>query len=316
MSKAQLVITAVVVEGRSKSEVARDYDVSRYWVQQLCRRYATEGPAAFEPRSRRPHHNPNVVDHHVEDTIVRLRKSLAKQGYDAGADTIHTHLLGDPTLTKVPAVTTIWRILTRRGFITPQPHKRPRSAWKRFTAEQPNQLWQADVTHWHLADGTSVEILNILDDHSRVACPPGCREALLLECLLGVRVPLAMVVEGFGPVRCQVLAVAIGSLTVVESDPFSRGQRKFGGTRIERLMVDEFRLVAAVHRFSQSILPNGRTLPTRRGGSVCAKWPARPNRASTAGRCLLNPRSARHQTHPSLWPRCSTVATYRTVPPK
>ncbi len=32
MSKAQLVITAVVVEGRSKSEVARDCDVSRYWV--------------------------------------------------------------------------------------------------------------------------------------------------------------------------------------------------------------------------------------------------------------------------------------------
>ena len=50
---------------------------------------------------------------------------------------------------------------------TPQPHKRPRSAWKRFCAEQPNELWQADVTHWHLADHTEVEILDILDDHSR-----------------------------------------------------------------------------------------------------------------------------------------------------
>jgi transposase len=38
MSKAQLVITAVVLEGRSKSDVARDYDVSRQWVQQLCKR--------------------------------------------------------------------------------------------------------------------------------------------------------------------------------------------------------------------------------------------------------------------------------------
>lgn len=54
MSKAQLVITAVVLEGRSKSEVARDYDVSRYWVQQLCQRYQAEGAAAFEPHSRRP----------------------------------------------------------------------------------------------------------------------------------------------------------------------------------------------------------------------------------------------------------------------
>ena len=61
MSKAQLVITAVVLEGRSKSEVARDYDVSRYWVQQLVKRYAAEGPAAFEPRSRRPNTNPRSV---------------------------------------------------------------------------------------------------------------------------------------------------------------------------------------------------------------------------------------------------------------
>ena len=48
MSKAQLVITAVVLEGRSESEVARDYDVSRYCVQQLVKRYETEGVAAFE----------------------------------------------------------------------------------------------------------------------------------------------------------------------------------------------------------------------------------------------------------------------------
>ena len=58
MSKAQLVITAVVVEGRSKSEVARDYEVSRQWVHQLVTRYETEGAAAFQPRSRRPHTNP------------------------------------------------------------------------------------------------------------------------------------------------------------------------------------------------------------------------------------------------------------------
>jgi len=55
MSKAQLVITAVVLEGRSKSEVARDYGVSWFWVRQLVDRYLAEGAAAFEPRSRRPH---------------------------------------------------------------------------------------------------------------------------------------------------------------------------------------------------------------------------------------------------------------------
>ena len=171
MSKAQLVITAVVLEGRSKSEVARDYDVSRYWVQQLVRRYETEGAAAFEPRSRRPHRNPRAVDTALEDKIVRLRKTLDKQGYDAGAATIAEHLTRDPGIAKVPAVSTIWRILTRRGFVTPQPQKRPRSAWKRFQAELPNQCWQADVTHWRLADHTEVEIL---EPHRR-PLPPGHR---------------------------------------------------------------------------------------------------------------------------------------------
>ena len=168
MSKAQLVITAVVLEGRSKSEVARDYDVSRQWVHQLVTRYATDGAAAFQPRSRRPHTNARAVGPEVEDRIVRLRKTLTRRGLDAGADTIAAHLAADPTITNVPAVSTIWRILTRRGFVVAQPHKRPRSAWKRFQAEMPNQRWQADVTHWHLAHGGGVEILNIIDDHSRL----------------------------------------------------------------------------------------------------------------------------------------------------
>ncbi len=169
MSKAQLVITAVVLQGRSKSEVARDYDVSRQWVQQLCRRFQAEGDAAYLPRSRRPHTSPQAVTIEVEDRIVRLRKTLTKRGLDAGADTIASHLATDPNITNVPAVSTIWRILKRRGFITPQPHKRPRSSWKRFCAELPNQCWQADVTHWHLAHGGGAEILNIIDDHSRLA---------------------------------------------------------------------------------------------------------------------------------------------------
>ena len=92
MSKARLIITAVLVEGRTKSEVARDYDVSRYWVQQLVQRYLAEGEAAYQPRSRRPHTSPHAVPAAVEDEIVRLRKELSRRGLDAGADTIRSHL--------------------------------------------------------------------------------------------------------------------------------------------------------------------------------------------------------------------------------
>lgn len=104
MSKAQLVITAVVVEGRSKTDVARDYEVSRQWVHQLVARYQSDGAAAFEPRSRRPHTNARAISAALEDKIVRLRKTLDKAGYDAGAATIAEHLARDRTVTKAPAV--------------------------------------------------------------------------------------------------------------------------------------------------------------------------------------------------------------------
>ena len=166
MSMARVVILAVVLEGRPKSEVARDYGVSRRWVQKLVRRYEAEGDAAFEPRSRRPRSSPQRTPRDVEDQIVVLRKQLTEQGLDAGAETIAWHLReqGLPP----PAVATIWRILTRRGFVVPQPHKRPRSSWRRFQADLPNECWQADITHWPLANGREAEILNILDDHSRL----------------------------------------------------------------------------------------------------------------------------------------------------
>jgi transposase len=125
MSMARVVITAVVVEGRSKSEVARDYGVSRRWVQTLVARYQAEGEAAFAPRSRRPHANPRRTPAAVEDRIVELRKDLADAGHDAGAETIAWHLRRQDG--SAPSVATIWRVLSRRGFVVPQPHKRPRS---------------------------------------------------------------------------------------------------------------------------------------------------------------------------------------------
>ena len=80
MSKARLVITAVVVEGRSQAEVAREYQVSKGWVSKLVARYRAEGDAAFEPRSRRPKTSPNMTAAATVELIVRLRKELAAQG--------------------------------------------------------------------------------------------------------------------------------------------------------------------------------------------------------------------------------------------
>jgi transposase InsO family protein len=165
MSQALLVVTAVRVEGRPKAEVARAYGVSRRWVHELVRRFDAEGEAGLEPRSRRPRASPQRVGDALEQEIVELRKHLVDEGLDAGAHTIAVHL--QRRHGSSPAGSTIWRILSRRGFVTPQPQKRPRSSFVRFEAAMPNERWQADITHWALADGTEVELLNALDDHSR-----------------------------------------------------------------------------------------------------------------------------------------------------
>src|SRR5215210_6642918 len=166
MSLARLVVTAVVVEGRSKSAVARDYKISRRWVITMVQRYLAEGEAALVPRSRRPHSSPRRTSRELEDEIVALRKELDRGGHEAGPATIGYHLAQRHGT--APATSTIWRILKDRGFVTPQPHKRPRSSWIRFQAEMPNERWQTDITHWQLANGREVEILHVLDDHSRL----------------------------------------------------------------------------------------------------------------------------------------------------
>ena len=171
MSKRRLVITAVLA-GQSQSEVARTYGVSQGWISRLMARYRDEGEAAFEPRSRAPKTNPGATAPESVELVLRLRKQLEESGLDAGADTIDWHLRHHHQVTL--SRTTINRILTRAGAVTPDASKRPKSSYIRFEAEQPNETWQSDFTHYRLTrpdgrPGADVEIITWLDDHSRYA---------------------------------------------------------------------------------------------------------------------------------------------------
>ena len=166
MDLGRYVVDAVVLEGRSYREVAASHGVSKSWVAKLVARFRVGGYDAIKPRSRAPTHVHGRTPDDVEDRVVELRKVLLESGFDAGAETIRVHLRAE--LGAAPSTSTIWRILRRRGFVVPQPHKRPRSSWIRFEAHLPNECWQSDVTHWKLSDGSDVEIINVIDDHSRL----------------------------------------------------------------------------------------------------------------------------------------------------
>jgi len=167
MSKARLVVTAVIAEKRPVSEVAKSYGVARSWIYTLLARYEAEGEAAFEPRSRRPENSPNVTAPGTAELITRLRKDLAGQGLDAGPQTIAWHLEHDHQLKVSPATVSRW--LARQGLVTPDPSKRPKSSCIRFAAGQPNECRQSDFTRYPLAGGTDTGILTWPDDHSRYA---------------------------------------------------------------------------------------------------------------------------------------------------
>ncbi|EHB55068.1 Integrase catalytic region [Mycolicibacterium rhodesiae JS60] len=143
----------------------RDNQISRETFYKYRRRFRDGGIEGLQELSRRPLTSPGQTPVEVEDLIVLRRKQLIDDGRDHGAQSIVWSLQRDGVA--VPSVSTVWQILTRRGAITPQPQKRPKSATKRFCFDRPNECWQSDWTGWALADGTLVGIAGSLDDHSR-----------------------------------------------------------------------------------------------------------------------------------------------------
>ena len=248
-------------------EAARTYNVSQGWISRLMARYRVEGEAAFEPRSRRPHTSPNATAPETVELVLRLRKELTEQGHDAGADTIGWHLLHHHQ-TQLPRAT-IHRILVRNSAVVPDPSKRPKASYVRFEAEQPNETWQSDFTHYRLTgpDGTvgvDVEILTWLDDHSRYA----------LHISVHVRVTGPIVLAAFRETAAQ-----HGYPASVLTDNGMVYTTRFSGGRGGRNHL-EFELRRAQHRAEElpaqppHHLRQGRTLPA--DPQEVAARPARP----------------------------------------
>jgi len=166
MDVGRYLVEAHLREGRPIGELARTHGVHRSWLYKLLGRYRREGAAGLLARSRRPKSSPRAMPLAVADEIVALRARLLAEGLDAGALTIQWHLSRRGG--GVPSASSIIRVLRRRGLVVPEPRKRPRSSFIRFAAALPNELWQTDATHWVLGDGSAVEILNVIDDHSRL----------------------------------------------------------------------------------------------------------------------------------------------------
>jgi transposase InsO family protein len=178
-------VLTVLEKHQTVAQTAKQYEVSRAWVYELLRRHKLLGYEGLTPGSKKPHSNSRAISDETHQNIAKLRTELITTGLDAGAQSIQYALLKQQG--NAPAVSTIWRSLKNQGLIEPNPKKKPRKYLQRFEADQPNETWQSDFTHVRLANGKDIEVLNFLDDHSR----------LLLSCTAHHRVTGTLVVEHF-----------------------------------------------------------------------------------------------------------------------
>jgi transposase InsO family protein len=164
---ALYAVLQVVKEKRSRRTVALGIGRSKSWVSDKVLAYETHGEEGLKPAKRGPKTPPaNRTAMAVEDAIVAMRKMLDEDGLDAGASTIRYHLLEQSGSS--PSRATIHRILVDRGFVSPQPQKRPRNSWTRFESHLANETWQTDYCEWTLANGETANILTFIDDYSRM----------------------------------------------------------------------------------------------------------------------------------------------------
>ena len=167
MDKGRFLIETHLRTGRPVTELAAAHGVSQSWLFKLLRRYRLEGPE----RARAPLAAAQDDRRHASPTSTRTRSCGSERSWSTPASTPGPRRSTSTWPTpgrQVPSVSTIYRVLVARGFVTPEPHKRPKSSWIRFVAEFPNECWQADVTHVEVADGVVYEVLNVIDDHSRL----------------------------------------------------------------------------------------------------------------------------------------------------
>ena len=160
------VARAAAGEQLNVARFCRERGVSRDTFYKYVARFRAEGAGGFTRRSTAPHHRPTALSAAVAEVVLRARKELAEEGLDNGPISIRWRLQAQGHA-PLPSRASVYRMLVTHGQITPQPRKRPRIR-RRFEYADPNGCWQIDGMEHALADGTTVCIIQILDDHSRL----------------------------------------------------------------------------------------------------------------------------------------------------
>ena len=156
-------VLAVIGDGRTVSEVATDWGVSRRTMHRWLLRYEGDGLEGLNNRSHRPAQSPHQMPAAVEAMVLEMRRSRPYWGARRIA-----FELARKRVEAAPSESAVYRCLVRAAVIDPISRQRRRETWKRWERGAPMELWQFDLVHgFLLADGTSAKALTGVDDHSR-----------------------------------------------------------------------------------------------------------------------------------------------------
>src|SRR6184192_2035222 len=156
-------VLAVIGDGRTVSEVATDWGVSRRTMHRLLLRYEGDGLEGLNNRSHRPAQSPHQMPAAVEAMVLEMRRSRPYWGARRIA-----FELARKRVEPAPSESAVYRCLVRAAVIDPISRQRRRETWKHWERGAPMELWQFDLVHgFLLADGTSAKALTGVDDHSR-----------------------------------------------------------------------------------------------------------------------------------------------------
>jgi transposase InsO family protein len=180
-------VKLALLDDSNISELCRRFGISRRCGYKWLNRHR-QGDATLADRSRRPQASPARIGEGTCRRIAQLRRKHPTWG----GRKIH-QLLKDES--DVPSVSSISRILSRRGMISEEKSAQHR-AFIRFEHAHPNDLWQMDFKgHFPLGDGSRCHPLTVMDDHSRYCL---CVRACPGESAAEVRPALVVLFENHG----------------------------------------------------------------------------------------------------------------------
>lgn len=139
-------VQAVIAEGRTVTQVARDWNVCRQTLHEWLGRYEDEGLEGLADRSHRPEHCPHQMSAEVEAKLLELRRARPYLGARRLAIE-----LGRNGVVPAPSKSAVQRSLVRAGLTDPERKLRRLKVWKRWERAMPmEQHW---LRHARMIDG-------------------------------------------------------------------------------------------------------------------------------------------------------------------